>query len=478
MTVHAIGVAFALLAALFVLRRRSLAMVLGASAAFPTSAALTISGQSVPPFYVIGLAACAGLVVGRTRVSSAMMTSLRVFVFAVAVVTLLGPTLFHGTPILLPRGGIDGQINFPTPLAYTASQAAQVFYLIIGVGVASYVASRRDEAARAVHACFAVGVGVGTLALVAHKAGAPWPDSLFRNYASVNYNPFETRFYGTFSEPSYLAVFSVTAIAFYAARLLMGTRRKALTLLAIAAATAQLVEADSGTAILGGVLVGAGFLTVYLAGFLAGTRKMPPLVAAVGPFAIVAILWFTNAIGSVSDMISEKAASGSATNRFAADRFSLDLLAHTHGIGVGLGANRPSSFLTMLLSCVGVIGLALFVVALVCALRSTSDDPRMVAAKWSLVALVVAKCVAEPAISTPLLWLLFGVIGALSAPSARGDHDRQRDRRARQGLTVICQGSDDGRLDGRSGVASADEANTDIDARPNGMTRSGAGEPA
>ena len=50
-----------------------------------------------------------------------------------------------------------------------------------------------------------------------------------------------------------------------------------------------------------------------------------------------------------------KGSSVSALVRFSADIYSLDLLVKTHGLGVGLGSNRPSSLVTSILSQVGVV---------------------------------------------------------------------------------------------------------------------------
>ena len=51
-----------------------------------------------------------------------------------------------------------------------------------------------------------------------------------------------------------------------------------------------------------------------------------------------------------------KGESGSFINRTASDLYSLQLLLQTYGIGVGLGSNRTSSFLSTLFSNVGVAG--------------------------------------------------------------------------------------------------------------------------
>ncbi|WP_206541953.1 hypothetical protein, partial [Leucobacter celer] len=62
------------------------------------------------------------------------------------------------------------------------------------------------------------------------------------------------------------------------------------------------------------------------------------------------------------DIFTGKLGSKSLNSRSSSDTFSLDLAAHTWGLGVGLGANRPSSFATMLVSCVGLIGAIAFAI--------------------------------------------------------------------------------------------------------------------
>lgn len=423
MLISTVGVVLLGVACLGVLDRRLFAAALAASAVFPTTAAVTVGGlgngsdgTSIAPFYVLGIAAmsiAAWTWVTGKGITHSAWRALIWFTTAAIVITVIAPTLFRDTPILLPRGGIDTEVFTPSPLEYNSSIIAQIGYLIIAAGVVTYF-TQRPWAAGALRTTFLVGVGIGAVDLGFRQIGRPWPEHLFRNFAQITYNDYDTRFHSVFSEPSYLAVFSIAAIAFFAASLARNRGRRAVNVVMLVLAVSQAALSGSGTAALAGVLVAVFAGGVHFLQFLAGRRKISPVVMVGVPLGLVVAVFFTSAGSSIADIISSKAGSGSAAHRFASDRFSLDLLGHTHGLGVGLGANRPSSFLTMLLSCVGIIGTLLFVIVVFRALRGRFSDPAAVPIAWSLVALLTAKAIADPALSTPLLWITLGTLLASS----------------------------------------------------------------
>jgi hypothetical protein len=93
-------------------------------------------------------------------------------------------------------------------------------------------------------------------------------------------------------------------------------------------------------------------------------------------------------------VLTEKDSGESFRFRLEADFQSLVMVWRTYGLGIGLGGNRPSSFLTLLLSNVGLLGLVSFVMFMI-SLSTTAlyrmrkmGNPRFlvigIAAVWAL----------------------------------------------------------------------------------------------
>jgi hypothetical protein len=403
------------------------AVTLGASAAFPTTAAVTIGTVSIAPFYLLGIVALLAVLASGQRVAiegrRPVVRLATIFAFAATIITLIAPTIFAGMSILLPRGGIDVEVVDPTPLAYTTSIFAQLAYLVIAVGVVAYFARGRYTTLP-LQAAFVTGLTLDSLRFFIEHLGMTWPDGMFRNFAGAGYNPYEQRFFGIFAEPSYLAEFAVAAVAFYGLKMIAGKGSRAVNALFLGAALWQLVMASSGTGALTVVLLCVFIMGVFGVRFFSGEVKAAPAAVIAVTLAFSFVIVWSPITTRLLSVISGKAGSISASHRLAADRFSLDLLLQTHLIGVGLGANRPSSFLTMLLSCVGVIGTFCFIALLLAALKGRLVSHPALAVAWSLVALVTAKVVAEPALSTPLMWLLLGLLGAARSAVGRGGGER------------------------------------------------------
>jgi hypothetical protein len=97
---------------------------------------------------------------------------------------------------------------------------------------------------------------------------------------------------------------------------------------------------------------------------------------------------------------------------------------------VGLGSNRPSSFLTFLLSNVGVAGFVLFVMFVVSlsksALRTAKEsaNPQLfdwsIAAVWGLWTTIVAKVISQPDLSYSPMWVWIFLLISLGAANVPG----------------------------------------------------------
>ncbi len=383
---------------------------LAASAVFSTSAAVTIANNGIPPFHVLATMALVSAFVSKVRGTKLLHPAvpiLGVLVAWVILVTAWAPALFQGLPILDPRAGIDRQVYDPTPLQYTPSMAAQVGYLIVGIGVAIYLGQRERLSPAFLTVPMFLGSALSALRLVP-GFGAPM-DEIFRNSASAGYLGFVERHYGVFAEPSYLAVFSIAALAFavYRLRPSRGFERAAL-IATLVLGLVNLFGTSSGTGALGFVILAVIAVGYYAFRFLFAGMRLNSIWLLV-PFVIgIGLLTPNPLTASITEILDDKSGSASFRNRFASDLFSLDLTWNTFGLGVGLGASRPSSFASLVLSNIGVLGFLLLAVALWIVIARVRLLPAWAPAAVSLFALILAKVISEPALSTPLLWLLVG----------------------------------------------------------------------
>lgn len=408
MTVTLVGAIFigAGVVAWFGSRRAFLALLV-TSAPFVTTAAVSVGGNSVPPFFVLAVLATISAIVTwmrGIRVRHPSLKLLGVFVAWAVLVTAVGPSLFAGIPVLDPRGGIDFEVYDPTPLTYAPSMAAQAAYLIVAVGAVLYIAQTDDLNPGFLTPAFVVGTILSAIRLVPGTSAVL--DPVFRNYASVTYNQWDVRHHGVFAEPSYLAVFSIAALAYllYRAPQSKPTARAWLTAIA-GVAVVNLALSSSGTAALSAAILLVIAFVYYGSKYLFRRMKLHPLWL-LAPIAFVVALITPNPItDSIIATIRDKIGTQSYSHRTSADAFSLDLLGQTFGLGVGLGANRPSSFLLLTLSTVGIIGTILLAATMLRAVRGLGQQPRWVPVGVALLAILVTKTVAEPSMSTPLLWL-------------------------------------------------------------------------
>lgn len=416
-----LGALFVLAAVVAFLWRPSFVVyVLAASAAFPASAAVVVAGNALTPFALLGLLAAVTLLFDRRRIRAGRGRSmLLVFVLWSLVVTIAGPMLFAGMAVLSPRDGIDNAVVAPARLAFSVSSLAQAVYLLVGALVVLFLA--RSGARSTVAAVpLAIGTGLSALSAVFSMAGIAWPNEFFDTNPNVLYSDTSdggsSRLRGIFNEPSELAGFSLAAAAFFAVAAARSRGRGRVLYAGFGAlAVVNLGLSSSGTAAVG-VVVFAAFaaLAIFVHLIRSNGRSVPYVLFAVIVGAAAAVAFGAQTIGWIDQIVNGKVGSDSYLTRTASDLFSLRLAAETGGIGVGLGVNRPSSFLTMLISGVGVIGLVAFAAFAFSVARGALATPAAQPVFWSLVALLIAKSVSLPDLSTPILWLLLGVCASAS----------------------------------------------------------------
>jgi hypothetical protein len=405
-----LGVALLLLGAVALLRRdpRCIAVALGAGAGLPATAGVSLGGISVNLFVLACVFAAVGWATTRTRtVTSAAVTFLVAFAVWSTAATLLGPWAFHGVPVLLPENGIDEQVKAPSALAVTVSNLAQPAFLWASMLAVLFLV-RTGTARTALWTAAWTGVGGslvrGLLKAVGADVTGPVLDTLDIDYSA----PGDPRLRGVFAEPSELATFSlgVAVLAVVTVATTTGRRRAWAAVLAVLAVAALLASA-SGTAVAASGIVLAGLLAVVLLRWVASQgRGTPWIVLSVIVVAIAALAAGERLLGPVLGIVDDKIGSQSYDSRTAADALGIRVLWDTWGLGAGLGSNRSSSFAVTLLSTVGIPGVLLFVCAIGAVTVGAVRHRRLIAPMAGLLALLVAKSIAAPDLSTPLLWLL------------------------------------------------------------------------
>ncbi|PZE86193.1 hypothetical protein DEI91_03535 [Curtobacterium sp. MCBD17_032] len=411
---------------------RAVATALGVGAGLPATAGAVLAGLPVPLFTCVTLVAVvAAWRRPAVRPVPAALWVLVAFAAWSTVMTVVGPWAFHGTPVLLPRGGVDEQVRAPSPLTYTTSNLAQTVYLLTAL-VASTFLARTGTATTALRTAAWTGAGGSAVRSTFEAVGidplAPVLDTL-----AVDYSPAgDTRWRGVFAEPSELAAFSmgVSAFAIVTAARTRGTERVAAVALS-GVGLCDLLASASGTAVAASAIVGLAAVVVVVARFLASGGRGAPAIA-LGTLVVVgvAVAAGDRLLGPVRSLVVDKVGSQSFDARSAADAIGLRVAVDSLGFGVGLGSDRSSSFVVTLLATTGVVGLGLFASAVTVLLRSAlragcGDTPCVPPARspWSrpptpgpvvagLLALLAAKAVSTPDLSTPLLWLLIaGCLG-------------------------------------------------------------------
>jgi hypothetical protein len=393
------------------------AWLFSAAIAFPLSAAVVVAGNGVSPFYCLAVLCVLALLPrrGRSKDRSAGPTPGRTALIWFAawgvIVTIVSPTLFRGIDVLVPRDGIDRGVRAPGELAYTISNLAQAGYVVLAVLVVLYLGRRRGVSPHTLTLGLGLGTVLSTVRLATVKLGLPWPAELFDNAPNIAYLNSAyggaTRLRGIFAEASELSGFTIMALAYFVSMAWNQRGRVRAGYVALAGLAAlNLSSSYSGTAVVGMLLVCGVAGVVLVLRMLSGSFGAAPFLSIAGLLAAAALVVFGGAlVEQLGELVGGKVDSSSFENRTAADMFTLRLLGETYGLGAGLGSNRSSSLGPMFLGTVGVVGTVLFAVGAITVLRRAWRRPEWRPTAWALIALVLARSVAGPEISSPWIWL-------------------------------------------------------------------------
>ncbi len=417
------------------------------------------SVTGIMPYYfvavLIAIRMLAVIASGRMRIMSHRWVRLHYsllffFVLYAACTAIIYPYLFRGIGVATLGETLDPSHMGIAPLSWTWGNFAQTGYLILNYVVLLYTAHtiRDERSLQGLVSAIYIAVGIVTFFAfyerISFLAGLPYPYELLNSNPNRGYHYYQItegvlRISSTFPEARYVGSSLVSFLAFMLIMHIKGYRSPRYTL-GIVAVVAALLATTSTTGYAGLALLALLMYFAYVvAPFL--RARVNARVVAIGALvalgAGVAVLLTPNAGEVLTKSIVNKSEGASFMMRIVADIYALELTTFTYGFGVGLGSTVSSSFLTYLLSNIGVFGTAFFFLTLFVLYKAITDlrhrqgpygtQSRILsAAWWALIALIGTKMMSGPVLSTPLLWTWWLVmIGAISAvhlpePSDRG----------------------------------------------------------
>jgi hypothetical protein len=368
------------------------------------------------------------------------------YLLAFMLIAVLGafilPQIFYGTLVYSPKISIDDQFNNMTHLALESQHFNQSIQLLVNSLIFIIIWLRIISPfvfIRAIVFSLVFALAIALWQVASNATNIYFPKELL--YTVEGWSVGNEQLIGSFSrvnstflEPSVFATYLTGVLAFL---LIWWVKRPNWILLGGVLLTlfAMLIT-TSTTAYLGLVgvlaciLLGVGFLQLINEGW---TSKSLLLLM----FATVAVIWIGLMVfvsspelrDLVNVVLLQKSDGDSFKVRLESDLQGFVILWKTYGLGVGLGSNRPSSFLTFLLSNVGVLGFLLFVLFLVTLTRlalhnisrlnQDSMNNWAVAAAWGLWATIVAKISAQPDLSFPPMWIWIFFLACLCHTDTR-----------------------------------------------------------
>lgn len=395
-------------------RKKSIPFFILLFAIFPASAVLVIgSGNSsigISPYYAYAIFLTLILILNLYRIKKLFyaQTWLLMIVFVVFVIigVIVLPYLFYGIGVYTPRLGIDSQVSYQTPLVQSASQIGQVVYLILNLVVVISLCSVVNSIIHIIKIVFYVALAVSIWQLVSKLTDLPFPTELIANniaysYVSDQYLYGFPRINGGFLEASTASAYFSSMTAFFIGYYFKSGKGSIEIVLSLLATL--LTTSTTGIVVI--TVLATSFCLFLIYKLL---KQQSINISSI--FYIVAIITIVTFLVNASNILQlvtlGKANSMSYVNRSASNDYSIILVLKTWGLGVGLGSNRPSSFLAYVFSNLGIF-LSLMLIAIVARVSFSTRNKLML---WPFLAYLFAKVIAIPDLNDNWLWIFFALI--------------------------------------------------------------------
>lgn len=422
----------------FFLAEDALLGLLLISCIFEAASAINFGERGVQPYYIVAAFTIARAIVNKLLgVTGNKITAPYkwLLVFGVVAITsaFISPIIFAGIPIYDPKIGIDAGLFIRPPLRLGPNNLIQACYLAVHIATAFSLLAIRFSAAKTRKAflwAFYIEASFIFAESFCQLAGISFPLSLVLNnpgYAlwKNSMEAYGTRNPGTFSEPSLAGVFlTLYCVAFLAQYL---TRRGGSVKVVISLVAMGMVASTTSLFVVCMILVGLlvchpPFRAPWYVNLRQAKRILWILMLIISP--LVLVLLFSAGFRAVLAAVTvSKGETGSFIDRTASDLYSLHLLFQTYGIGVGLGSNRTSSFLSTLLSNVGVLGTLAFIAYCYKCVANLLDE--YVWLKWALFAFFLNMAISVSDTTLPLLWCPILIALQFNAFAARPEANRR-----------------------------------------------------
>ncbi len=387
------------------------------------------------PYYFVGiffaLRVCSDLLQTKSPSIPKDMLLWLAFLFYASFITLLGPLIFSGLPVFDPRAGIDLGVYQKSELKLSTNNMSQFVYLIFNIFLLfcfvvwyrTRTSSEKGKVKERLIGGFSMAGFLNVLAIFLQQLGH-FPYELTHNHPAYSILIDDSvdvlrRSPGLFTEPSYAGGFLVAYAAYLGYLLIFEFRPLGLFIFAMTILAILFTTSTTGYLVL--ALLGLNLFIWLIIRFI----RRPRIFLGIGILLVFTSLILTSLALTSSPMqiviekvVLRKAETSSFENRTSSDIHALWLLGQSYGMGVGLGSNRPSSFLFYMLGNVGVLGSFLFFGALALTVtKAWFNSQRAAQSKGmilSLFYLIIAKILALPDFFSPDMWVLILITSAIT----------------------------------------------------------------
>jgi len=283
---------------------------------------------------------------------------LYIFLIWSIIITIVGPLVFDGVGVYNPRIGMDDQYNNLSNLSFSAGNLSQLFYILMNISFLAFgiIHASLFSKKLIIKSYIYSGIIVVLFSFwqkISFIYNIYYPaEILYSNISLEQVREFNIRLSSTFSEPSLLNGFMVPFLFFIYKYEDINRYKKYIIIISI---LTILIWSESSTGVLSIILMSALIYFIKQKNYVINIKFLFKFAVFILSLFIISYEYNDFFVKTILD----KGDTLSAVYRFAADEHSIILLINTFGIGVGLGSNRPSSFITLLLSTLGILGIIL-----------------------------------------------------------------------------------------------------------------------
>jgi uncharacterized membrane protein YphA (DoxX/SURF4 family) len=216
-------------------------------------------------------------------------------------------------------------------------------------------------------------------------------------------NDSASRIMGTFSEPSGAGLALTPFYAGYLYEYYIG-KSSALKVVIAATAIGMVRSSSSLVAVVVLTIAILVFHPFYCFPWAIDRQRFKKFIFILGAALLVILSPISTAMKSYT---LDKTDTLSYAHRIYSDMYSMQLFVNTHGVGVGLGSNRPSGFIPSLLSCVGLPGAILFALMVIQIMRNARKESAWMC--WAVMGVLINMALGGPDLNQSVVWIFLAL---------------------------------------------------------------------